>query len=117
MSNQTMQIMGEDAAANHLQSLGYKIVARNWRVRMGEIDLVVTQGDTLVIVEVKARSPGSLAPPYEAVGWVKQQRLRRLAEAYVVMERPTFESCRFDVVSVVGNDKGVVTLEHLQDAF
>lgn len=116
MSNQTMQMAGEDATAAHLSSLGYKILVRNWRLRIGELDLVAMQGTTLVFVEVKARVARSLAPPYEAVGWAKQQRLRRLAEAFVFLEHPEFEVCRFDVVSVVVAHEGIA-LEHLQDAF
>jgi putative endonuclease len=91
------------------------IVRRNWRIKAGEIDLVVRDGRTLVFVEVKARTSREVAEPFEAVNYRKQVRLRRLAEAYIAFEKPDFDSCRFDVVSVFAGRPP--SLLHIPDAF
>lgn len=116
MSNADVQACGEEAAARFLRRRGLRILHRNWRVAFGELDLVAREGETLVFVEVKARQSTRVAEPFEGVGHAKQRRLRRLAEAYLVMERPAFRSCRFDVVSVV-LERGRPRLEYLPGAF
>ena len=70
---------GEDLAAEWYQAHGYEVIARNWRCRAGELDIVARKGSELVFCEVKARSSGSFGLPAEAVGHAKQARLRRLA--------------------------------------
>ena len=112
---QQVQILGEDSAAGLLEGRGMRVLKRNWRCRFGELDLVAMEGTTLVFVEVKCRTRDSLYDPSLAVDHRKQVRLRRLAEAYIAMERPHFRDCRFDVVSVVASKP--VRLTHLADAF
>jgi putative endonuclease len=92
---------GEGAAARLLERLGMRILDRNWRCRFGELDLVAMDGSTLVFVEVKARSHDHFVDPALGVDQRKRARIRRLAEAYLALKRPNFQSCRFDVVSVV----------------
>ena len=70
---------GEDLAAEWYEAHGYEVVARNWRCRAGELDIVARKGSELVFCEVKARSSGSFGLPAEAVGYAKQARVRRLA--------------------------------------
>lgn len=89
---------------------------RNWRRRLGELDIVARQGDLLVFVEVKARRAPAYVTPALGVDWRKQQQLRRVAGAYLAIERPRFRRCRFDVVSVVVGDHGV-DVERLAAAF
>ena len=113
MTNQELKAFGEDAAARLLESKGLRILARNFRLRFGELDLVALDGSILVFVEVKARSKDDLIDPYEAVDHTKQKKLRRLAEAFMARTRVGFDECRFDVVSVLGPDR----VEHLEDAF
>lgn len=108
-------MLGEDSAASLLERKGMRVLKRNWRCGFGELDLVALDGSTLVIVEVKCRTRNSLYEPALAVDRRKQLRLRRLAEAFIAMERPSFRDCRFDVVSVVASKP--VTLTHLADAF
>lgn len=107
---------GEAAAAFHLESGGMTIVARNYRCRIGEIDLVALDGNVLVIVEVKTRAGMGFGRPSEAVTPAKQGRLRRLASAYLAERRPPQRDVRFDVVEVVGRP-GSFRIEHLRDAF
>lgn len=107
---------GEALAGELLRGKGYTILARNYRTRGGEVDLVCQDGDTVVFVEVKTRGAGSLGRPDQAVTRVKRGRLVRAAAAFLsehdVWERP----CRFDVVAVVVRD-GTRTATHLPHAF
>lgn len=91
--------MGERAAALHYQLRGYRILARNFRTRQGEIDLVAKRGDTLVFVEVKTRGKNAIALPRDWVGGEKQRRILCAARAYIL--RLGYEPrVRFDVVEV-----------------
>jgi putative endonuclease len=104
-------------AAAHLGRQGLRVVARNVRSRLGEIDLVAEDGRTLVFVEVKARRGPAADPPQAAVDERKRARLVRLAQAYLARgggERP----CRFDVVAVTFDaDDRPARVAHLRGAF
>ncbi len=100
-SAREVQRLGEEAAARYLRRRGWTILARNWRVRVGELDLIVRKGATLVFVEVKTRTNSDFLEPQLGVDFRKQARLRRVAQAYLAIERPSLRDCRFDVVSVV----------------
>lgn len=93
---------GEEAALGVYRSRGYRLLARNWRCRLGEIDLVLSRGDALVVCEVKARRGAGFGGPHEAVTFGKQQRLRRLGEAFL-SAHPSLRAAylRFDVASVL----------------
>jgi putative endonuclease len=110
---------GERLASEHLERLGFEIVARNHRTRFGEIDLVAADAETLVFVEVKTRRAGS-GSPWDALHDDKQARVRRMAAAYLceVPDRPRREHLRFDAVGVVIDARGrLVSLDHLEGAF
>lgn len=99
---------GEDLAAKLLKKDGYKIKERNYRSPAGEIDIIATDGDTLVFVEVKTRSNKSFGRPEEAVNVRKQQQIIKAAMHYLqqsvkLEERPA----RFDVVSVSAEEKAM----------
>lgn len=110
--------LGEEAAARWARRQGWKVLERNVRSKLGEIDLIARDGATLVFVEVKARQAGSLAPPEAAVTRAKQRRLARLAQAYLQRRRLHKLPCRFDVIAVeLAADASVVALHHLPGAF
>ena len=115
-NNQIVQRAGEDAAAALLVSEGWTILHRNWRLRLGELDLVARRGGCLAFVEVKARRAPALVEPGLGVDWRKQRQVRRVAEAYLALERPVFEECRFEVMSVLVSDQGV-SVTRLEAAF
>jgi putative endonuclease len=107
---------GELAAARYLESHGYTVVDRNWRCRLGEIDLVLLDGRTVVFCEVKTRSQRIHGLPEEAVSPVKQRRLVRLARAYLAHAGIVDAAVRFDVVAIdVSCDAAV--LRHHVSAF
>lgn len=93
-------LRGEDIAARELKRRGYRIVERRWRSKLGEIDLIARDGETLVVVEVKARSREDYGPPADAVDGVKRKRLVRLAKAYLRARSLGATTVRFDVVGV-----------------
>jgi putative endonuclease len=108
---------GEDAATDGYRRRGYRIVARNWRCRLGELDLVAERRGVLVFCEVKSRSGGAaLGGGYEAVTWRKQAKLRALAEAFLHATGSRPQAIRFDVASVVVR-AGRSTVEVFEDAF
>ena len=99
---------GEDVAAAWYERQGYTVVARNWRCRAGEIDLIVRRGRLVVICEVKARRTTAFGPAACAVGPVKQQRLRRLAAAWLSATGVRGVEVRFDVVAITGRTLEVI---------
>jgi putative endonuclease len=107
---------GEDAALAAYEVRGFHLVARNWRCAIGEIDLVVHRRGLLVFCEVKTRAGSAFGGGFDAVTREKRTRLRRLAEAFLVSERPPHAHLRFDVASAfVRNDQ--VAVELFEDAF
>ncbi len=108
---------GEDAVSKRYVELGYRVVARNWRCSFGELDLILLRGDLLVICEVKTRRGRAFGGGFEAVTPVKRRRLRRLADAYLLMsDVAAHERVRFDVASVLAT-RGSLELQLFEDAF
>src|SRR4051812_32071563 len=103
----------EARAAQFLQKKGFRIVARNWTCRGGEIDLICDDRDTLVFVEVRARADARHGAPVETVRDLKRSRLIRAAQLYLVKREGPDVACRFDVVTLTGD----AAIEHFEDAF
>jgi putative endonuclease len=103
---------GEDLAAAWYAARGWEVLARNWRVREGELDLVVRKGPVVAVCEVKARTTVAFGTPLEAVTPAKQARIRRLAAAYLAASDVRARRIRFDVAAVLGG-----RLEVVEDAF
>jgi len=92
---------GEQLAVEHLQGLGLRIVARNWRCRYGELDVIAAEGaDTLVFVEVKTRTGDGFGGVAEAVTPQKVRRIRRLAGLWLAGQDSSWSQIRIDVVGV-----------------
>ena len=110
--------LGEDAAAAWYERRGFRILARNWRCRIGELDVVASRDDLLVICEVKTRSSASFGPGWEAVTARKRAKLRCLAEAFLAAQpRWRLARVRFDVASVSTGSRGRSDVEVFEDAF
>jgi len=99
--NKLLGRAGEDRALAFLEQNGYRVIARNVRVPGGEIDLVCTDGNTIVFVEVKARSGNRFGSAVGAVDAKKRAKLRALAADYLQIIAPTARA-RFDVVALDG---------------
>jgi putative endonuclease len=111
-SRQARGAAGEQRAAAWYEAAGHEVLARNWRCRDGELDLVVRAGPCIVFCEVKARSSAAFGLPAEAVTPAKQARLRRLARRWLDDSGHRPREVRFDVAAVLGDD-----LEVIEDAF
>jgi putative endonuclease len=92
---------GEQLAVEHLQGLGLRIVARNWRCRYGELDVIAAEGaDTLVFVEVKTRTGDGFGGVAEAVTPQKVRRIRRLAGLWLAGQDSGWSQIRIDVIGI-----------------
>ena len=108
---------GEEAVAEWYRARGYELVARNWRCRDGELDLVVRRDSTLAFCEVKTRSSTRFGAPVEAVTGTKQRRLRVLAARWLAEHDARRRTLRFDVASVTRAPDGELVVEVLEGAF
>lgn len=115
---QVVGTRGEQIAARFLERAGVRILARNCRSAIGELDLVAQEGDEIVFVEVKTRVGGSDLAPDESVTASKLHRLGRLAERYLATEGKQDSPWRVDVIAVVLDPSGRVgRVEHVRGAF
>jgi putative endonuclease len=98
--NKQFGASGEQLAADWLARHGYRVLARNWRSPLGELDIVSEQGTELVFVEVKARHGVRMGAPEEAVTPAKQRRLIRAAESYLMAHHQEQRPFRIDVIAI-----------------
>ena len=105
---------GERLAARRLVGEGMVLVDRNWRCDLGEIDLVLRDGDVLVVCEVKTRSSAARGHPLEAVGPAKGERLRQLAVRWVEEHGAPPGGVRIDLVGVLLAERGAAEVEHVR---
>jgi putative endonuclease len=109
--------LGEKTALRYLKKKKFEIVKKGFRLYRGEIDLIARDRETLVFIEVKARRKGALGLPEESVDIRKQKQIRKIAEGYLALNNIDDMECRFDVISIVFDDKGSFSLFHFEDAF
>jgi putative endonuclease len=115
---QALGMRAELLAADYLERLGYKILARNWRRPEGEIDLVVSAEGLCIFVEVRSRTGTERGHALETVDARKRARVLRAARMYIDEERPQAAVFRFDVVGVTfALDESPPELVHVEDAF
>jgi putative endonuclease len=116
IARQILGIRGEERAVEKLEQLGYAVLARRYRTRHGEIDIVARDDETIVFVEVKVKESAEFGSAAEAVTFRKQRRVISMAVDYLARNRLTSRPCRFDVVAIdgVGAD---ATLTYYRGAF
>ena len=107
---------GEDLACRELERRGYAIVARRYRRRGGEVDIIARDGPTLVFVEVKARGSRAYGDAAEAITPIKRRRIAALAVDYMMRHRLTDCPCRFDVVAI-HLESGAPVVDVFRNAF
>lgn len=105
---------GERLAARHLIAQGMVVLDTNWRCELGEIDLVLRDGQVLVVCEVKTRTSDVCGSPHEAVTPAKLARLRRLAARWVVEHDVHPADVRIDLVAVLRPRRGPSQLDHVR---
>jgi putative endonuclease len=108
---------GEAATETCYVRRGFRVVARNWRCGIGELDLVLRRGDLLVICEVKTRRGGRFGAGFDAVDARKRRKLRTVAEAFLQRHAVGHVAVRFDVASVRLRPDGSAVVDVFEDAF
>ncbi len=116
MNNVEFGSQGEQIARQELESKGYTILEMNWRFRHKEIDIIARKNKELVIVEVKTRRSNYFGEPYMAVDRRKQREIIAATNAYIEKYDIDLE-VRYDIISIVINDKNQNKITHLEDAF
>jgi len=106
---------GELLAADYLAGKGYDILEKKFTAKTGEIDIIARDGEYFVFIEVKLRTGLKMGYPREAVGYLKQQKIRRTAMCYLSLKQAVQADMRFDVVEIIGAEP--VTIEHIENAF
>jgi putative endonuclease len=107
---------GEEVAVQYLCQQGYQILERNYRCRLGEIDLIARDGRTLAFIEVKTRRSQRFGPAAAAVTLEKQRHLIKASQVYLIQKREAHALCRFDVVTIE-MDAQTPRIELIKDAF
>ncbi len=116
MNRHELGKMGEIAAAKYLNKNGYKLLARNYRCVLGEIDLIAQLNNTIVFIEVKTRRSLNYGYPEESITLTKQNKIRKVANYYLKDNKIFNMNCRFDVVTVLVSSNGY-TIEVIKNAF
>ncbi|MBP7973648.1 MAG: YraN family protein [Kaistella sp.] len=108
--------LAEDMAAEFLVRKNYRILARNFRYQKAEIDIVAEFNGIIVVTEVKARSYNTLIEPQEAVTKKKIKSIVMCSD-FFMNERKIDKEVRFDIITVLPDEQGVLQLNHIEDAF
>ena len=117
MGNQESGKAGEHAAAEFLLNKGYEILKRNYRAGRNELDIIACKEQILVFVEIKTRTTEVFGYPEEAVGYKKQEHIRKASGTYIYENRYMGE-IRYDIVSVLMDQcQNVKSIFHIEDAF
>ena len=115
--NKEIGKIGENKAKDYLVRRGYKIICRNYNIKGGEIDIISKDNDCVCFVEVKTRTNDEYGAPMEAVGYTKQQRIKKAANVYIAKIGHDIE-CRFDVIEVFYNPDSlfkIAKINHLKN--
>lgn len=116
-TNKVFGAFGESLAVEYLSKNGYKVLERNFRCRIGEIDIIAIQEDTVAFIEVKTRSSEKFGMPSEAVSLTKQNRMVKTALYYMQKNKLLDHMCRFDVIEIIVDEDNSKRINLIQDAF
>lgn len=108
----------EQLAVKFLKQRGYIILARRFRTKLGEIDIVARDEDAIVFIEVRSRNSDEFGAPYESVDRRKQRHIINAAFIYLAKHKLEDAQMRFDIISVLAyRDMGAVKIGHIKNAF
>ena len=113
MNNKILGNIGEAIAEAYLKKHGYKILERNYRLKIGEIDLIAEKDNGISFIEVKSRSSKKFGTAKEAVNFQKQFKIRKVAEYYLMKAKKEYFYVNFDVIECYSNDE----IEHIKNCF
>ena len=114
IANTELGARGEEFASQFLQNLGYRILARNWRTKRGELDIVAIRYSTLVFCEVKTRSSNVYGLPSEAISRSKIEHLKTVALEWLNSHEVRHFGIRFDVIAVLVGSTSVPQITHIE---
>jgi putative endonuclease len=118
MKDKELGRRGEQLAAVYItKAKNYKILMRNYRTRMGEIDIIAQDGPSLIFIEVKTRNSAHCGRPAEAVEKHKQYKIRKVAESYLARHQAWNRPCRFDVIEILTRQGKEPLINHITNAF
>jgi len=117
MNNKFLGGIGEKAAAEYLESQGYHIIERNYKCKLGEIDIIAADKDTIAFIEVKTRTSDNFGQPGEAVNYHKQKKIAQTALSYISNKKLFNWMSRFDVVEVIIDNDRIIDINLIKDAF
>lgn len=106
---------GEEEAAKYLRQQEYRILFRNYRVRLGEVDIICEKDNTIIFVEVRSKSSLSFGTGAESVTWQKQNKVRQVAQAFLAQKQWYDRPIRFDVIDVYFTPEPQIN--HIENAF
>ena len=104
--------IGEIGAIDFLKKKKFKIIQTNYKTKFGEIDIIAQDGKVIVFIEVKRRSTLAFGRPIEAVDWRKQQKIRKVAEFYLMLKNQSYSDVRFDVMEIIDTQ-----INYVENAF
>jgi len=107
---------GENLAFAYLQNLGYKVLERNYRCKLGEVDIIALDNDTLVFIEVRTRSSLDFGLPQESINRRKRHQISKVALEYMTRKKLKNTPARFDVVAI-SLEPGKEKIDLIKDAF
>ena len=114
MNTKIVGDFGEGIASKFVENKGYVIIARNYRVKSGEIDIIAMDSNVLVFIEVKTRKNSDFAFAREAVNHKKQSRIKNVARSYIAENFLIYDHIRFDVIEIYTDNKYI---QHFQKSF
>lgn len=115
-NNWTLGKLGESAAVAYLERKGHQIVVCNFRFERKEVDIISLDKNILVFTEVKTRANYDFGFPEEAIGLKKQEHIKTVALSFL-SNNPIYDQMRFDMISIIINNRKVVEIVHFEDAF
>lgn len=114
-NNITKGIIGENKAVEYLVLKGYRVMDRNYRSKIGEIDIIATKDNILIFIEVKTRTSTKYGYPYEAVNWKKQDKIIKTSLVYIKQRKLLNYQMRYDIIEVYLSEKS--RINHIENAF
>ena len=117
MNNRTYGNWGEEQAVLYIEKLGYQLLGRNFRNRLGEIDIIAKDKETICFIEVKTRYSLAKGKPFESVNYQKKRKLINLALSYLKYNYQTTSiKSRFDVISIIQHTYTEYEIKHIKNA-
>lgn len=116
-NNKVLGAFGEGLACEYIAECGYRVLERNFNCKVGEIDIIAAQKDTIVFIEVKTRSSEKYGLPSEAVSTAKQRKIVKTALYYLQSNKLLDYMCRFDVIEIIADEENKYKINLIKDAF